>query len=60
MFHIPYRFAKSIFARFRYCGLHVVSEALHNGVLAGSWSFEKLVHAIFKFLHNVLPEKWIF
>ena len=34
------------------CGLHVVSGALHTGVVAGSWPIEKLLRAMFKFLHN--------
>ena len=35
-----------------YCGLHVVSEALHTGTVASSWPFEKVLGAMFKLLHN--------
>ena len=34
------------------CVLHVVSGALHTGVVACLWSIEKLLRALFKFLHN--------
>ena len=34
------------------CGLHVVSGALYTGVVACLWPLEKLLRAMFKFLHN--------
>ena len=34
------------------CGLHVVSRALHTEVVACLWPIEKLLRAMFKFLHN--------
>ena len=34
------------------CGLHVVSGALHTGVVACLWPIEKLLRAMIKLLHN--------
>ena len=34
------------------CGLHVISGALHTGVVAADWPIEKLLRGMFKFLHN--------
>ena len=34
------------------CGLHVVSGALHTGVVAGSWPVEKILRAMYKFLNK--------
>ena len=34
------------------CGLHVLRGALYTGVVANSWPIEKVLGAIFKFLHN--------
>ena len=33
-------------------GLHVVSEALHTGVVASSWQVEKVLCGMSQFLHN--------
>ena len=35
-----------------FCGFHVVSGALHTGVVASSWPIKKVLRAMFKFLHN--------
>ena len=34
------------------CGLHVVSGALDTGVVASKWLIEKILRAMYKFLHN--------
>ena len=34
------------------CGLHVISGALHTGVLASGWPIEELLRALFKFIQH--------
>ena len=34
------------------CGLHVISGALHTGVVEADWPIDKLLRGMFKFLHN--------
>ena len=36
----------------RFRGIHVASEAVQTGFVAGSWPIEKLLRALFKFMCN--------